>query len=185
MVVYHDHSPGSYRQYSYRDFVKFYPWAVANGLVRSLPPSQVNLQITPYNSVYPSPYFLLPNQDLSRLLINPFIQLILGSGEWKLSIYFAGVTTPMNITLEAGTQDPASSSVFRLFIVRAPLSSCSWLCGYVLDRNAVRFLSYGEDLALTHFFIAGPPQATSPIGNLDIREYCLMVPVMASPTVFP
>jgi hypothetical protein len=184
MVVYHDHSPGSYRKYSYRDFLKFIPWAIANHLIPDLPPSQVNLQITPHNSIYPSPYYLLPNQDLSRLLINPFIQLSLGSGVWLFRFYFSGIASPIEFEVKASTDDPASFSIFRLFLVRAPFDTAAWLWGYVVDGQPITFLTLLDNIALTHFFIAGPPQATSPIGNLDVHEYCLMVPVIVAPTIF-
>jgi hypothetical protein len=182
--MYHDHSPGSYRQYSYRDFLKFLPWAIANNLVPSLPPSQVNLQLTRYNSIYPAPYFLLPNQDLSRLLINPFIRLTLGSGVWLFRFYFSGVSSAVEFEVTAGSADPSTSSVFRMFLVRVPTDTGSWLWGYVVDTRSIEFLTLGDNVALTHFFITGPLQLTSPVGNLDVREYCLSVPAIAAPTIF-
>jgi hypothetical protein len=183
LVAYHDHSPSSFRKYSYRDFVKFYPWAVANHLVPDLPPAKVNFEITPYNSIYPSPYYLLPNQDLSRLLINPFVQFTLGAGDWLFRFYFTGVPDPIELSITAGTTDPSSFSVFRLFLVRVPVDMAAWLWGYVLDTKPIVLLPFLDHVPLSHFFIQGPPQQSSLVGNLDIREYCLMIPVMAAPTL--
>jgi hypothetical protein len=83
LVLYQDHSPVAYRQYSYRDFMKFYPWAEANGLAAPLPPPKANMVITPYNAVYPSPDALFPHVNYASVLTLPYLQFHLSSGDFR------------------------------------------------------------------------------------------------------
>jgi hypothetical protein len=100
--LYQDHSPKTYRKYSYRDFIKFYPWAEANGLLPHSPPPHVNLVIIPDNAVYPSADALFPNVNYVSVLSLPYLQFTLttqahvsdSSAPWVCGYLLAGQSLP-------------------------------------------------------------------------------------------
>jgi hypothetical protein len=159
LVLYQDHSPVAYRQYSYRDFVKFYPWAEANGLAPPIPPPQINMVITPYNAVYPSSDALFPNVNYASVLTLPYLQFQLAKGDWAFIFSFSAPSEDLVIEFTI----TATSAFFHLFLVRVSDPSAPWICGYFLDNDTPVLIPYPHNVNLISFTLVGPTQESVPV----------------------
>jgi hypothetical protein len=175
LVLYQDHSPVSYRQYSYRDFVKFYPWAEANGFATPLPPPKVNMVITPYNAVFPSPDALFPHVNYASVLTLPYLQFHLSKGDWAFIFSLSAPSEDLVIEFSIS----AASALFHLFLVRVSDPSGPWICGYFLDDRPLTLVPYPHNVNLVSFTLAGPTQESVPVGNLAVLDYCVLLPEVA------
>jgi hypothetical protein len=177
LVSYQDHSPQTFRKFSYRDYVKFYPWAAANGFAPAFSPPIVNMVIVPYNAVYPSTDALFPYVNYASVLSFPYLQFHLAPGDWAFIFSFTAPSE--DLVIEFTTTDQA---YLWLFLVRVTDPSAPWVLGYQLDSVDWVLVPYPHNVDLTSFTIAGPTQASVPDENLAVLDYCILVPELALPT---
>jgi hypothetical protein len=181
LVPDYDHSPCSSRKFSFRDFVRYYPWALANGLVPSLPPAGLELLLDPFKGQWPDGSMLYPGVDYATSLSSLFnFQFRLNAGDWEF--HFILERADPLIYKETFTATPYS--ILRLFAARVPVFAGVWLFGFVVNGSGISLTIMPNESGFSHFLIHGAVSQENPQHNLDLVSYSVLHPTVVVPHVF-